>query len=334
MTATTPVRPVLSPASGPTLHFIGVTTGSSSIVRVFPRWAASLGLHEAGLNGVDLPLHAPDQEYRRVVEFIRDDPLSRGALVTTHKLDLYRACRDLFDATDRFAGLMAETSCLSKRSGRLLASAKDPVSSGLALDAILPPGYWRERGRSALVMGAGGSSVAITWYLTRPAAGDDRPQRITVTDRDPRRLAHLLDLHRQSGTSVDLRGELVGSASDTDRLLEGLEPGALVVNATGLGKDRPGSPIGDHALFPERAVAWDLNYRGDLQFLRQARRQAGERAVRCHDGWEYFIHGWTRVIAEVFDVDIPTRGPAFDVLSDLARDDRPGAPPAPPAPTS
>jgi hypothetical protein len=32
----------------------------------------------------------------------------------------------------------------------------------------------------------------------------------------------------------------------------------------------------------------------------------------------YFLHGWTRVIAEVFSIEIPTSGPVFDELSRLA----------------
>ena len=36
---------------------------------------------------------------------------------------------------------------------------------------------------------------------------------------------------------------------------------------------------------------------------------AAARALTVHDGWVYFIHGWTRVIAEVFDVEIPTGNP-------------------------
>jgi shikimate 5-dehydrogenase len=79
----------------------------------------------------------------------------------------------------------------------------------------------------------------------------------------------------------------------------------LVINATGLGKDRPGSPITDEGRFPRRAVVWELNYRGALDFLQQARRTAVERALTVHDGWEYFIHGWSCVIADVFHVDIP-----------------------------
>ena len=37
-------------------------------------------------------------------------------------------------------------------------------------------------------------------------------------------------------------------------------------------------------------------------------------AWKIEDGWLYFIHGWTRVMAEVFQVDIPTSGPIFDDL--------------------
>ena len=34
-------------ATKPTIYFIGVTTGSSSIMKVFPRWAEALGLKDA-----------------------------------------------------------------------------------------------------------------------------------------------------------------------------------------------------------------------------------------------------------------------------------------------
>ena len=42
------------------------------------------------------------------------------------------------------------------------------------------------------------------------------------------------------------------------------------------------------------------------------------RELIVEDGWIYFIHGWTRVIAEVFHMDIPTSGPEFDELSRIA----------------
>ena len=72
---------------------------------------------------------------------------------------------------------------------------------------------------------------------------------------------------------------------------------ALVINATGLGKDAPGSPLTFDGPFPRDGVVWELNYRGDLVFLDQARAQQAEKAVQIEDGWTYFIHGWTQVIA-------------------------------------
>ncbi|TIM29661.1 MAG: shikimate dehydrogenase, partial [Mesorhizobium sp.] len=46
------------PATQPTFYFIGVTTTSSSIMRVFPAWARHLRLKDAVLKGIDFPLHA------------------------------------------------------------------------------------------------------------------------------------------------------------------------------------------------------------------------------------------------------------------------------------
>ena len=78
----------------------------------------------------------------------------------------------------------------------------------------------------------------------------------------------------------------------------------MVINATGLGKDRPGSPLTDTARFPGKSVVWELNYRGELDFLKQARKQQLEQQLQVEDGWIYFIHGWTQVIAEVFHLEI------------------------------
>ena len=39
-------------ATQPTIYFIGVTTGSSSIMKVFPRWAQALGLKDAVIKGI------------------------------------------------------------------------------------------------------------------------------------------------------------------------------------------------------------------------------------------------------------------------------------------
>ena len=96
----------------------------------------------------------------------------------------------------------------------------------------------------------------------------------------------------------------------------------MVVNATGLGKDAPGSPLTDSVSFPDNGYVWEFNYRGDLLFLEQARRQEKSRKLTIEDGWIYFIHGWTRVIAEVFQIDIPVNGPEFDTICEIAASTR------------
>jgi len=315
-----------SPATRPTLYFIGVTTGSSSIMKVFPAWAAFLRLKDAVIKGIDFPLHAAPARYREAVAFIKADPLSLGALVTTHKIDLFEACRDLFDTIDPLAALMGEASCLSKRDGRLIAHAKDPVTAGLTLDGFLPPQHFARTGGELFVIGAGGSAIAITWHLMRRARGADVPSRIIVSDRSAARLAAIRRIHAQIESDVPCDYVEIGGAGANDALLAGLNPGSLVINATGLGKDTPGSPLTDAARFPERGIVWELNYRGDLIFLEQARRQQQAHGLQIEDGWIYFLHGWTRIIAEVFAIEIPTAGPRFDEIARIAA--LSGGPPA------
>jgi shikimate 5-dehydrogenase len=305
------------PATRPTLYFIGVTTGKSSIMRVFPAWAQALGL-DAVIKGIDFPLHADPAAYREAVTFIRDDPMSLGALVTTHKIDLFEACRDLFDVIDPHAALMGETSCISKAGGRLVCHAKDPISSGLALDAFIPERHFARTGAELFSIGAGGSTIALTWHMMQAGRGADRPSRIIVSNRSPARLDEIRRIHAEMGGDVAVDYVLAPAAADNDAVVAGLKPGSLVINATGLGKDAPGSPLTDAVRFPQGGLVWDLNYRGDLVFLDQARRQEAARDLTIEDGWTYFIHGWTQVIAEVFHIPIATAGSQFDDLSRIA----------------
>jgi shikimate 5-dehydrogenase len=322
MSAPVVMRPeTLEPAERPTMYFVGVTTGNSLIMRVFPRWAALLELGDCELRGIDVPVGAARAAYRAVVDFLAADAMSLGALVTTHKLDLYAAARDRFAEVDAFAELMREVSSIAKRDGRLLGQAKDPISSALALDAFVPRGHWDGGDREAVVLGAGGAATAIVHALVARAPAR-RPRRIVVTDIVEERLDALAEVLAQVDGAGAVEGRLVTGVDDADRLVSSAPPRSLVVNATGLGKDRPGSPLGDAARFPQGGLVWELNYRGDLVFLEQARRQATERGLRVEDGWTYFIHGWAQVIAEVFGIVIPAAGPTFDELRDAADEAR------------
>ena len=309
---------IYSPATRPTFYFIGVTTGQSSIMKVFPAWAEYLGLSDVEIKGIDFPAHDLPENYREAVNFLKNDPFSLGALVTTHKLDLFQACKNIFDVIDPHATLMAETSCISKRDGKLICKAKDPISSGLSMDGFLPENHFTNTDAELFSMGAGGSTIALTWHLMQEIRGNNRPKRIFVSDRSAPRLAHIRKIHESLGSDIPIEYRLVETAQDNDNILASMAVGSVVINATGLGKDSPGSPLSDAANFPQNAIIWELNYRGDLVFLDQAKAAKVEQGLQIEDGWTYFIHGWTQVIAEVFGIEIPIDDDRFETISRIA----------------
>lgn len=304
-------------ATVPTIYFIGVTTGSSSIMKVFPKWAKALGLKDAVIKGIDFRPHSEPEAYREAVAFIKEDPLSLGALVTTHKIDLYNSCKDMFDYIDPFAEQLGEISCISKQDGQFRAHAKDPISSGLALEAFVPENYWKEHGGEVLLLGAGGASLAMSVYFTQKKFGDNVPKKIIIANRSQPRLEEAKRLLAGLNEKVEFEFVLNPVPEENDKTLAKLPPYSLVVNATGLGKDGPGSPLTDACQFPENSLVWEINYRGDLVFKDQAMAQKEEKNLYIEDGWVYFIHGWTQVIAEVFHT--PIEGEVLQHLSDIAK---------------
>ncbi len=64
----------------------------------------------------------------KLVEGIRDHPLHRGALVTTHKVSVFNAAAELFDELNELARTFGEISSISKRGTRLHGATKDPIT--------------------------------------------------------------------------------------------------------------------------------------------------------------------------------------------------------------
>jgi shikimate 5-dehydrogenase len=287
-------------------YFIGVSTVGSLALQLFPVWLRTLGLPPTTLVGHDIPVRGPREAYRAIVQRIRGEPLALGALVTTHKMDLLAAAGDLFEALDPYARVFREVSGIAKRDGKLTGSAKDPFSSGLALEQFLPPGHWREHPQAeALILGAGGAGLALSAYLLRPEHGSEHPARVTLSDVNPGNLRTSRQVHeRLERAATELRYVELGPGQTNDGLLAELPPFSLVVNATGLGKDRPGSPLSGQVPLPMDGFAWEFNYRGELEFLRQARAQQQDRRLTVEDGLVYFIYGWALVIAEVFGKEL------------------------------
>jgi shikimate 5-dehydrogenase len=302
--------------SVPTFYFIGVTTTKSSIMKVFPLWMKILGREEVVMEGVDCKIHDDPEVYRKAVAQIKYDPLSLGSLVTTHKIDLLNAARDMFDYLDPYAVITGEVSCISKLEGRLEGHAKDPITSGASLDAIIEPGYFARAQGDVLCFGAGGSGVATLLHLINKKEKGDRPNKFTFVNRSQGRLDHAREM--VGGLTSDIEIEYICNSDPliNDKIMEKFPPYSIIINATGMGKDTPGSPITWDGKFPMNSISWEFNYRGELDFLHQSLAQVESRKVKVEDGWLYFVHGWTQVVAQVLHFDLtPT---LFDQMNQAA----------------
>jgi shikimate dehydrogenase len=282
------------------MYFVGVTTAQPSIHKLFPKIADLAGVPDAVLTGINIPVNGSPQLYVDTMRRIREDSECWGALVTTHKVNLCRYAGELFDAFDQDARLLGEVSCIVKREAKVTGIAVDPIASMLAYEDLGSP-----RG-DVLIFGAGGAAAAIAVALRRR----DPERRIVMTDVSEERLAHV----------QKLAGAEVYAASRNTEVLGRMLPGSFIVNATGMGKDVPGSPVDASAVWPAGCIAWDLNYRGDLKFLKYAK--AGGALV--HNGWDYFLHGWTQIMSRVYGFPMTpellaqTRNVANQLLQTLA----------------
>jgi shikimate 5-dehydrogenase len=275
-----------------TVWFVGVSTAGSMIHRAMPCWRPLLA-GDVTVRGRDLPLDAPAAAFRSLLHDLDRDDEACGAVVTTHKIALYRAAGELFAGLDDAAVACGEVNAVRRTPDGILGFARDPVSVGRVVDHIWPAGT----GDEVVCLGAGGTAVALGRHLL----ARHRSPRLVFVDRRPEAVAHV---RATLGDEITTR---VG-VGPWDELVATARPGGLVVNATGMGKDRPGAPLSRLARFPAGAVVWELNYRGDLRLLAQARAQH----VTVHDGWSLFCQGWAAALAAILDLDDAGLGDRFE----------------------
>ena len=316
---------------GPSLVlFLGISTAGSLAHQTFPGWS-QLFCPGAVMRGVDLPDDASPAEFRDLVAAMTANPRVLGAVVTSHKLRLFNACSDLVDDAEPLVALTREINSLNTRDG-VRAFARDPQSLDIILDGIGAPagrgggphgrgGGPRGRGggppgpapRPMLCIGAGGSAIAVMLAMRLDIAGTLAVRQpvlrtgpaargpLTIVGRDQASLDNVRAVQDRCGIpGAGVAFRLAPGAGAAAGCLQSAPPGTVVINATGLGKTAPGSPLPDLAVFPPDAVAWDFNYRGPLTFLDQA-RQAG---VATEDGWDYFVAGWSAALAAITGRDL------------------------------
>ena len=184
----------------------------------------------------------------------------------------------------------------------MIGHAKNSITSGKAMESILGKDHWQVHPQAeALVLGCGGADTAIIDQLLSGEEGN-APQKITGLEHNRVRLEKV---RNDFSNSKNLILEVSEPSGETaTEIMSRLPPYSLIVNATGMGKDLPGSPAPQAIDFPEQGIVWELNYRGSLEFYRHAKEQDVRRKLKIHDGWDYFLLGWSSVMEEVFHFEL------------------------------
>jgi len=280
--------------------FLGVSTAQSAIHRLLPAWRDELQVN-ATVVGQDLPVGASAGAYMSFLDDLERDDRAIGAIVTVHKVGLLDAARMRFAAVEPVADLLGETNSVRCTGHGLEAYCRDGRALRRTLDETLDPGHW-DTGAEVLCFGVGGAARALLLAtMTESVSGrspqterPSRPKIFHAAGRSQDRLTAFAVVADAAGVPPEcLRLHRMTSEADAAALVAELPASSLIVNATGLGKDAPGSPLPERATFPRGAIAWDFNYRGDLRFL----DTAVAARVQAIDGWLYFLHGWTEALA-------------------------------------
>ena len=320
------IKQVLDHTGPPLILFLGINTAGSLVHQTFPHWAAGLDKPWL-LRGIDLPPEAGSDSYRDLITAIRRNPHISGMVITSHKLRIFDAAHDLLSPhRDPINDITREVNCLATAGHRQPhAYARDPLALSPILDQ-LPGGRPQHH---VLCLGAGGAATALLLALTvnipiATATGQLRPHsnppaHLAFADIDPTALHNLQEVAGHCPTTpTEITYHPLASTTDVAHLAENLPAQSLIINATGLGKDKPGTPLPSDTRFPDHALAWDLNYRGDLTFLHQARSQG----VPTIDGWDYFLAGWCAALTTIAGRSF-TNG-LLNAFAETARPLRPG----------
>ena len=192
-----------------------------------------------------------------------------------------------------------------------------PISSGLSLDAITGPGYFGGTGGEVLCFGAGGSAIATLLHLINKQDPADRPKRFVVVNRSQGRLDHMREMAAKQATDIQVDYIHNQDPAVNDGIMGKMPPHSIVINATGMGKDTPGSPITDTGQ-SSRSMASPGSSITAASWISCTRplAQKESRDLLVEDGWLYFLHGWTQVVAQVLHT--PIEGELFERLAKAA----------------
>jgi len=219
-----------------------------------------------------VPFSVHPDHLKNAVEAIRSLSLCGVNLTIPHK----EACIPFLDQLDEEARVIGAVNTITTESGRLIGHNTD--GRGFVM-ALREQGIAIE-GSRALVIGAGGASRAVAYYLSRAAS------TLHIYNRTRKKAEELASVLSYAGGKADIIDD-ISSLPDYD----------LIVNATSLGlQDNDPLPLDPALLRPSQSVC-DLIYRRTP--LLQHATQKGCRTV---DGlgmllWQgaYSFELWTGI---------------------------------------
>jgi shikimate dehydrogenase len=181
---------------------------------------------------------------------LRDNGFVGCNVTLPHKEAAFRTVRTADDATRK----LGVVNTVFMRDGELWGTSTDGEGFIASLSATLPG--WQAKGRTAMVLGAGGATRAIVGALI-----DQGAARLFIANRTRARAE---ELQRDFGSRIELR--------DWAQAAEALGAADLLINTTSLGMTgQPALDI-DLAALPKTAVVTDIVYTPlETDLLRRAR---------------------------------------------------------------
>jgi shikimate dehydrogenase len=208
-----------------------------------------------GLDFVYVAMRVRPSQLRRAIAGVRALGLAGLNVTVPHK----QAILPLLDRLSPAAHAIGAVNTVVREGNDLVGHNTDAEGFLRALRAL----GFRAKGKSVILLGAGGSARAVAWALA-----EEGVRTMTILNRDVGRAKALAErIRRRSGPST-LAGSL---ASAEDPAIVG--GAGLVVNCTSLGLDGTSAPSVAFRLTPKTCVFYDLVYgRRPTPFVRSALR--------------------------------------------------------------
>ena len=224
------------------------------------------GFEKLGLRNFYLPLELDPNHFRKLMLRKKDLLLEGFNLTIPHK----QRVMPYLDSVSREARMIGAVNTVVRKANRWYGENTDAYGF---LKSLIEEAHWKSRGKSILILGAGGAARACVYALCRDGA-----KKVFILNRTVSKAKQLAGFFKRQfrGVQFEVYPLVPG------RIRQLLASVDLVVHTTSLGLKSSDSPLVRKNYFPKakgNRVAVDLIYNPPVTpFLRSA-RQAGWKTL-------------------------------------------------------